>query len=59
MLSCVGDNILHEFNTLYLTRFRNYKIAFAFGIAFYQTNLSTERQYNEECRQEKVLKQSL
>jgi hypothetical protein len=27
MLSCVGDHILYEFNTLYLTRFRTYKIA--------------------------------
>ncbi len=27
MLSCVGDHILQEFNTLYLTRFRTYKIA--------------------------------
>jgi hypothetical protein len=27
MLSCVGDHILQEFNTLFLTRFRNYKIA--------------------------------
>ncbi len=26
-LSCVGDRILQEFNTLYLTRFRTYKIA--------------------------------
>ncbi len=25
--SCVGDHILQEFNTLYLTRFRTYKIA--------------------------------
>jgi hypothetical protein len=27
MLSCVVDHILHEFNTLFLTRFRTYKIA--------------------------------
>ncbi len=27
MLSLVGDHILQEFNTLYLTRFRVYKIA--------------------------------
>jgi hypothetical protein len=27
MLSCVGDDILQEFNTLFLTRFRTYKIA--------------------------------
>ncbi len=27
VLSCVGDHILQEFNTLYLTRFRTYKIA--------------------------------
>ncbi len=27
MLSFVGDHILQEFNTLYLTRFRTYKIA--------------------------------
>ncbi len=27
MLSCVGDHILQEFNTLFMTRFRNYKIA--------------------------------
>ncbi len=27
MLSYVGDHILQEFNTLFLTRFRNYKIA--------------------------------
>jgi hypothetical protein len=27
VLSSVGDHILQEFNTLYLTRFRNYKIA--------------------------------
>jgi hypothetical protein len=27
VLSCVGDHILQEFNTLFLTRFRNYKIA--------------------------------
>jgi hypothetical protein len=27
MLSPVGDHILQEFNTLYLTRFRTYKIA--------------------------------
>jgi hypothetical protein len=27
MLSCVGDHILQEFNTLYLTRFRTYKTA--------------------------------
>ena len=26
-LSCVGEHILQEFNTLYLTRFRTYKIA--------------------------------
>jgi hypothetical protein len=26
MLSCVGDHILQEFNTLFLTRFRTYKI---------------------------------
>jgi hypothetical protein len=27
VLSCVGDHILQELNTLYLTRFRTYKIA--------------------------------
>jgi hypothetical protein len=27
MLSFVGDHILQEFNTLFLTRFRTYKIA--------------------------------
>ncbi len=27
VLSCVGDHILQEFNTLFLTGFRNYKIA--------------------------------
>jgi hypothetical protein len=27
VLSCVGDHILEEFNTLFLTRFRTYKIA--------------------------------
>ncbi len=27
VLSCVVDHILQEFNTLFLTRFRNYKIA--------------------------------
>jgi hypothetical protein len=27
LLSCVGDHILQEFNTLLLTRFRPYKIA--------------------------------
>jgi hypothetical protein len=27
VLSPVGDHILREFRTLYLTRFRNYKIA--------------------------------
>jgi hypothetical protein len=27
VLSCVGDHILQEFNTLFLTRFRTYKIA--------------------------------
>ena len=27
MLSCVVDHILQEFNTLFLTRFRTYKIA--------------------------------
>jgi hypothetical protein len=27
MLSPAGDHILQEFNTLYLTRFRTYKIA--------------------------------
>jgi hypothetical protein len=27
VLSPVGDNILQEFNTLYLTRFRTFKIA--------------------------------
>jgi hypothetical protein len=27
VLSCVGDHILQEFNTLLLTRFRTYKIA--------------------------------
>ncbi len=27
VLSCVGDYILQEFNTLFLTRFRTYKIA--------------------------------
>ncbi len=27
MMSCVGDHILQEFNTLFLTRFRTYKIA--------------------------------
>jgi hypothetical protein len=27
MLNCVGDHILQEFNTLYLTRYRTYKIA--------------------------------
>jgi hypothetical protein len=27
VLSCVGDHILQDFNTLYLTRFRTYKIA--------------------------------
>jgi hypothetical protein len=27
VLICVGDLILQEFNTLYLTRFRTYKIA--------------------------------
>jgi hypothetical protein len=26
-LSCVVDHILQEFNTLFLTRFRTYKIA--------------------------------
>jgi hypothetical protein len=65
-LCCVGDNILQEFNTLFLTRFKTYKIAIpsqnknlggagstkshftglslitTFGIAFYQSNLSTE-----------------
>jgi hypothetical protein len=72
VLSCVGDHLLQEFNTLYLTRFRTYKIALSpptktyegrepqpdkhlpqspfigqfflittFGIAFYQSNLST------------------
>jgi hypothetical protein len=25
VLSCVGDHILQEFNTLFLTRFRTYK----------------------------------
>jgi hypothetical protein len=28
VLSCVGDHILQEFNTLYLTRFRTYKIPY-------------------------------
>jgi hypothetical protein len=27
VLSCVGDHILQEFNTLFLTRFRTYNIA--------------------------------
>ncbi len=27
MLSCIGDHILQEFNTLFLIRFRAYKIA--------------------------------
>ncbi len=27
VLSCVGDHILQEFNTLFLTKFRTYKIA--------------------------------
>jgi hypothetical protein len=27
VLSCVGDHILQDFNTLFLTRFRIYKIA--------------------------------
>jgi hypothetical protein len=27
VLSCVGDHIQREFNTLFLTRFRAYKIA--------------------------------
>jgi hypothetical protein len=27
LLSCVGDHILQEFNTLFLTRFRTYKTA--------------------------------
>jgi hypothetical protein len=27
VLSCVADHILQEFNTLFLTRFRTYKIA--------------------------------
>jgi hypothetical protein len=27
VLSAVGDHILHEFNTLYLTSFRTYKIS--------------------------------
>ncbi len=27
VMSCVGDYILQEFNTLFLTRFRTYKIA--------------------------------
>ncbi len=27
MLSPVGDHILQDFNTLYLTRFKTYKIA--------------------------------
>jgi hypothetical protein len=27
VLSCVGDHILQEFNTLFLTTFRIYKIA--------------------------------
>jgi hypothetical protein len=27
VLSCVGDHILQEFNTLFLTRFRTYKFA--------------------------------
>jgi hypothetical protein len=27
LLSCVGEHILQEFNTLLLTRFRTYKIA--------------------------------
>jgi hypothetical protein len=27
MLSCVADHILQDFNTLFLTRFRTYKIA--------------------------------
>jgi hypothetical protein len=27
VLSFVGDHILQEFNTLYLTRYRTYKIA--------------------------------
>jgi hypothetical protein len=27
VLSCVGDHILQEFNTLFLTRFRTYKTA--------------------------------
>jgi hypothetical protein len=27
VLSCVGDHILQELNTLFLTRFRTYKIA--------------------------------
>ncbi len=76
MLSCVGDHILQEFNTLFLTRFTTYKIALpfqtktwegrgpqtdkhlpqspfthkfflimTFGIAFYQSNLSTTEMY--------------
>jgi hypothetical protein len=27
VLSCVGDHIVQEFNTMFLTRFRTYKIA--------------------------------
>ncbi len=30
VLSCVGDHILQEFNTLFLNRFRTYKIAFMY-----------------------------
>ncbi len=74
LLSCVGDHILQQFNTLFLTRFRTYTIATppqtktqegrghqtdkhlprspftcqlfqitTFGIAFYQSNLSTDQ----------------
>ncbi len=66
VLSCVRDHILQEFNILFLTRFKTYKISrpspqknlggagstkshftglsliTTFGIAFYQSNLSTE-----------------
>ncbi len=74
MLSCAVDHILQDFNTLFLTRFRTYKICYTtpnknlggegvtdrrytpatkslyrstvleitiFGIAFYESNLST------------------
>ncbi len=37
MLSDVGDHILHELNTLYLTSFRLLHFAFL----FYPSNLST------------------